>query len=114
MAVCHLPDLDLYYEIHGEGPPLVLLHGLGSSSADWGLQLPEFSARYRVITVDLRGHGQSQPAGGRNITVPQMADDVAALLDELNLRAAGVVGLSLGGCTGQLLAARHPEALRAL
>src|SRR5262245_51761272 len=80
MPFCHLPDLDLYYETLGDGPPLMLLHGLGSSSADWGLQLPEFSTHYSVITVDLRGHGQSQPAGRRGFTVTQMADDVAALL----------------------------------
>ena len=119
MAICQLPEVDLYYEIAGAGPRLVLLHGLGSSSADWGLQLPEFAARYTVITVDLRGHGQSQPRpGARALSVAQMADDVAALLAELVGPAHGpqahVVGLSLGGCTAQLLAGRHPEVVRSL
>ena len=114
MPFCHVNDLDLYYVTAGDGPPLVLLHGLGSSCADWGLQLPAFSARYRVIMVDLRGHGRSQVTGGRGFTVAQMAQDVAALLEQLGGTAAHVVGLSLGGCTAQLLAARHPEAVRGL
>jgi pimeloyl-ACP methyl ester carboxylesterase len=115
MPFLHLPDLDLYYETAGAGPRLVLLHGLGSSADDWALQLPEFAARYTVITVDLRGHGRSLPrAGARALTVAQMADDVAALLAELGGPPAYVVGLSLGGCTAQLLAARHPGTVRAL
>ena len=113
MPYAHLPDLEFYYEVAGEGPPLLLLHGLGSSCADWALQLPAFSARYRVITVDLRGHGRSQD-NARRYTVAQMAEDVAALLAELGGRPAHVVGLSLGGCAAQLLAARHPRAVRGL
>ncbi len=54
-----LADLDLYYEDVGEGPPLVLLHGLGSSGRDWEFQVPHFRDRFRVVTPDLRGHGRS-------------------------------------------------------
>jgi 3-oxoadipate enol-lactonase len=115
MPVAHLPDIELYYETAGDGPPLLLLHGLGSSSADWALQLPEFSAHFRVIGVDLRGHGRSHaPRGARSYTIAQMAEDVAALLAQLGEPPAHVVGLSLGGCTGQILAARHPDCVRSL
>jgi 3-oxoadipate enol-lactonase len=56
--------INLYYEIHGEGQPLLLIHGLGSSARDWEYQVAEFSESYEVITFDLRGHGQSdKPAG---------------------------------------------------
>jgi len=113
MPTARLNNLDLYYETAGAGQPLVLLHGLGSSSADWALQMPAFSARYRVITVDLRGHGRSQDGAWR-YTIAQMAEDVAALLDELKEPPAHVVGLSLGGCTAQILAARHPRQVRSL
>lgn len=113
MPFARVSDLDLYYEVAGDGPPLLLLHGLGSSSADWALQIPVFAARYRVIALDLRGHGRSQD-GARSYTIAQLADDVAALLGQLNQPPAHVVGLSLGGCAAQLLALRHPECVRSL
>jgi pimeloyl-ACP methyl ester carboxylesterase len=61
-----LRGVDLWVERHGHscGTPIVLLHGLGSSSADWTAQLPLLTARHRVLTVDLRGHGRSRPARG--------------------------------------------------
>jgi pimeloyl-ACP methyl ester carboxylesterase len=91
----------------------VLLHGLGSSSADWALQLPAFTPRYRVITLDLRGHGRSLDNTWA-YSVAQMAEDVAGLLEELAVPPAHVVGLSLGGCVAQLLAVRRPAAVRSL
>ncbi|MCC7361940.1 MAG: alpha/beta fold hydrolase [Anaerolineales bacterium] len=121
MPVLNLPDLSLYYETHGSpaAPALLLLHGLGSSADDWQLQAPVFSRRYDVITVDLRGHGRSVGAGAtagssRPFTIEQMADDAAALLDHLQVAAAYVVGLSLGGCVAQALAVRYPARVRAL
>lgn len=117
MPYLNLPHLALYYELH-PGPaalPLLLLHGLGSSADDWQLQVPAFSAHYPVIAVDLRGHGRSRPPGGFSpFTIAQMADDVAALLAHLEVPAAQVVGLSLGGCVAQALAVRHPARVRAL
>jgi 3-oxoadipate enol-lactonase len=113
MPFSRVNDLGLYYETSGSGAPLLLLHGLGSSSADWALQAPAFAARWQVVTVDLRGHGRSQD-GARRYTIAQMAEDVAALLAELELPPAHVVGLSLGGCAAQILAAGHPERVRSL
>src|SRR5260370_32608480 len=113
MPFTHPNPFDRYDETNGSGPTLVLLHGLGSSSADWALQIPAFAERYRVIAVDLRGHGRSQD-GARRYTVAQMAEDVTALLARLGEPPAHVVGLSLGGCTAQILAARHPDCVLSL
>ena len=113
MPDLRMGNLDLHYDDRGAGAPLVLLHGLGSSAADWDLQVPAFAARYRLLLVDLRGHGRS-PAGPALSTVEQMAEDVAALLARLGLPPAHVVGLSLGGCAALALAARHPQRVRSL
>ena len=88
--------INLYYEIHGEGQPLLFIHGLGSSARDWELQVDEFAKSYRVITFDLRGHGQSdKPAGPYSMSM--FAADVTGLLRGLGIDAPHVVGLSLGG-----------------
>lgn len=88
--------IEQYYEVHGEGQPLVFIHGLGSSTRDWQPQVAEFSKRYRVITYDLRGHGQSDRPEGP-YTVPLYASDLASLLDCLKIGPAHIVGISLGG-----------------
>ncbi len=117
MPFAAVDNLKLYYEAAGEGaagaPALVLLHGLGSSSADWGMQAEYFAQRRRVICVDLRGHGRSVQ-GRLPASVAQMAEDVAALLAHLGEPPADVLGLSLGGCVAQALALGHPECVRAL
>jgi pimeloyl-ACP methyl ester carboxylesterase len=120
----------LHHTLHGAGPLLVLLHGLGSSADDWELQVPAFSQHYTVLTLDLRGHGRSLAPGARPaFTIPQMADDVAALVasppfslpagegqgeGESTRPPAHVLGLSLGGCVAQALAIRHPRLVRSL
>jgi 3-oxoadipate enol-lactonase len=105
----------LHHEVSGRtnGPPIVLLHGLGSSSADWRYQTPVLAAAYRVVVPDLRGHGRS-PRGSGRLTVDVMAADVAALLDALDATSAHVVGLSLGGCVALALAFDHPARVRSL
>lgn len=95
------------------GAPIVLLHGLGSSSADWPEQIPVFAERFSVIAVDLPGHGRSpRPPGA--LSVDAMAARVASLLADLGEEPAHVVGLSLGGCVGLSLALRDPGAVRSL
>jgi pimeloyl-ACP methyl ester carboxylesterase len=93
--------------------PILLLHGLGSSSADWAYQRTALGARYRVIAPDLRAHGRSPRARGR-LTAEVMASDVAALLGGLEVAPAHVVGLSLGGCVALSLALDHPDRVRSL
>ena len=88
--------INLYYEIHGEGQPLLFIHGLGSSARNWEFQVDEFSKLYKVITFDLRGHGQSdKPAGPYSMSM--FAADVTGLLRGLGIDSPHVVGLSLGG-----------------
>ena len=105
--------IDIYYETAGQGEPLLLLHGLGSRSDDWQLQLPPFAAHYRVVAADMRGHGRtSKPPGPTS--VPMMADDVLGLLDALGIDAAHVVGLSMGGMIAFQMAVNRPERVRSL
>ncbi len=96
-----------------DGPPLVLLHGLGGSSANWALLAPALAERHRVVLVDLPGHGRSGPLPAAPGIGPY-ADRVALLLERLELGAAVVVGHSLGGLVALRLAARHPAAVRGL
>lgn len=103
----------LYYQTAGEGPPLFLLHGLGSASNDWQLQIPAFAKQYRVVALDLRGHGHSDKPRGP-YTMRDFANDTAALLDNLAIAQAHVVGLSLGGMVAQQLALDSPDCVSSL
>ena len=91
----------------------MLLHGLGDSADLWRNQVAALSARHRVITVDLRGHGQS-PSGGPDFGVSDMADDVRATLADLDVDQVALVGLSMGGGVAQDLTIRYPELVRSL
>lgn len=105
--------LRMYYEADGEGPAVVLIHGLGGSHGMWVYQVPALADRYRVIAVDLRGHGQSdKPPGPYEVST--FAADVRDLLDTLAVDRATMVGLSLGGGTVQTFALAYPERVRAL
>ncbi len=115
MTWAGLGDVRLWYETAGQGPPLVLLHGLGSSGEDWYLQTSDFSPYYRVITPDLRGHGRTGWDGpALSLAVENMAADVARLLDQLEASPAHVVGLSMGGLVALSLALDHPDHVRSL
>lgn len=98
----------IHYREAGAGPPVVLLHGLGSSGRDWEYQVPAFSERHRVIVPDLRGSGESdKPRGPYRIA--DYAADTWALLDKLGIARAHLVGLSMGGATAFEMAASRPE-----
>jgi pimeloyl-ACP methyl ester carboxylesterase len=107
-------DLEMYYEIHGEGEPLILLHG-GFMTIDlnWGAILPQLSQGRRVIAVELQGHGHTADLD-RPLSYEQMADDTAALLRALDIPSADVLGYSLGGTTAIEMAIRHPDLVRKL
>lgn len=115
MPAIALAGTTLHYDERGggDGAPIVLLHGLGSSSADWAFQLPVLALGHRVLAVDLRGHGRSSRPRGR-LTIEAMANDVAVLLAALGVPPAHVVGLSLGGCVALTLALDHPKYVRSL
>lgn len=106
-------NINLHYEVSGEGQPLLFIHGLGSSTHDWDLQVKEFSKSYQVITFDLRGHGQSdKPAGPYSL--PMFATDTAGLLKSLDVKSAHVVGLSLGGGIAFQLAIDFPSLVKTM
>jgi 3-oxoadipate enol-lactonase len=103
--------VSLHYTDEGRGDAVLLIHGLGSSSEDWELQLPALTPSYRVIAVDLRGHGRSsKPEGPYSIAM--FAGDVAALIEDLDIAPCHVVGLSLGAMTTLELAATRPDLVR--
>ena len=90
-----------------EAPVVVLSHSLGATRAMWDPQVPALAERYRVVTYDTRGHGES-PFPDGPYALDDLVDDVVALLDEVGVQRAHVVGLSLGGMTAMRLAAREP------
>ncbi|XLY89470.1 alpha/beta fold hydrolase [Ectopseudomonas mendocina] len=103
----------LHYEDYGHGAPLLLVHGLGSSTRDWEYQIPALAQHYRVIALDVRGHGRSdKPRGAYRIA--DFADDVAALIEYLQLPSVHLVGISMGGMIGFQLGVDRPELLRSL
>jgi pimeloyl-ACP methyl ester carboxylesterase len=103
----------LAYDLRGEGPPVLLIQGVGVHGDGWTPQTEALAARFRCITFDNRGMGRSQPADG-TITVEQMADDALAILDAEKVEAAHVVGHSLGGLIALRLALEARSRVRSL
>lgn len=101
----------LYYEMHGDGEPLVLVMGIGYDSSLWKLQqVPALSKRFRVVIFDNRDAGRSSRAA-HPYSIADMADDVAGLLDGLDIPHAHLLGLSMGGMIAQEFALRHADRL---
>ena len=113
MSTVTVDDVELYYEEHGSGDPLLLIMGLAADSMAWMFQLPSFAERYRTIVFDNRGVGRSAKPKGP-YTIAAMADDTAGLLKAIGVDRAHVVGVSMGGMIAQELALRHPERVRGL
>ena len=113
MPVLELDDIDLYYETRGDGEPLLLIHGLGSSTRDWEHQVEYFARHYRVILFDARGHGRSgKPPGPYSMVL--FATDAARLLQALDAHPAHVVGISMGGMFAFELALSNAEWVKSL
>jgi 3-oxoadipate enol-lactonase len=113
MPFAKINGIDLYFEVHGEGPALVLAHGGGGSHLSWWQQVPSLSKKYQVITFDHRSFGQSRdlPDGPGPRAFVQ---DLAALLDHLGIQKAAVAGQSMGGWTVCGFASAYPERTTAL
>ena len=113
MAIATVGDIEIYYEEHGHGDPLLLIMGLAADSTAWMFQIPDFARNYRTIAYDNRGVGRtSKPIGPYSIH--QMAADALGLLDALGIDRAHVLGVSMGGMIAQELVLRHPERVRGL
>ncbi|GGS31154.1 alpha/beta fold hydrolase [Actinokineospora fastidiosa] len=113
-AYAPVNGLRMYYEIHGAGDPVVLLHGaLSGIETSFGALLPLLAKNRQVIAVEFQGHGRTADVD-RPLTYPQLADDVAALLRHIGVDRADVLGYSMGGGIALELAMRHPDAVRKL
>ena len=112
MAIFERDGVQLWYEVRGEGAPVLLIHGLGSSGLDWEHQIPALQG-FQVINTDLRGHGRSS-RGAVPISMELFAQDLAALLDHLGVESAHVVGLSLGGGVAFQIGLDRPALTRSL
>lgn len=96
-CLCHHPCIELSYLEQGAGEALILIHGLGANADSWRPQVDALAKNYRVIAMDLRGHGQSGFRAEEPITVRALADDVAALIQNLGVERAHFCGISMGG-----------------
>jgi pimeloyl-ACP methyl ester carboxylesterase len=105
--------IHLYYEVHGNGPPLLLLHGFGGAAKHWHPFIPELSGRFQLILVDLRGHGHSTGTS-EPFTHRQAAQDVVGLLDLLGLEKVSAMGISSGGMVLLHIAISEPERIESL
>jgi pimeloyl-ACP methyl ester carboxylesterase len=104
--------LHMYYEIHGSGSPVILLHGgMLTIDLNFASLIPTLASRHQLIGVELQGHGRTADSG-RLITPAALAGDVVALLDHLDIAAAHVLGHSMGGATALELAISHPDRVR--
>src|SRR5687767_5220715 len=100
--------MQMYYEVSGEGQPLVVLHGAYMNIPSMGAIIPKLAERHKVYTLEFQGHGRTTDID-RPITYQNLADDVAAFMDAVGLKQADVFGYSMGAGAGLQLAIRHPQ-----
>jgi 3-oxoadipate enol-lactonase len=108
MPYAQVGDIKLYYEVQGDGPPIVLIPGLGADTRLFANVVPLLATTHQVVMLDPRGGGQSDKPKGQ-YSIEQMAEDVAGLFGTLGIASADVVGYSMGGKIALQLAAGHPE-----
>ena len=106
-------DIDVAWHEAGRGDALILIHGLADDHRAWRRAVPDLMLRHRVLMYDLRGHGETS-LGTADGNLRQLGDDLAALMDALDLERAHVAGFSLGGTIAMRLAIDHPERVRSL
>ena len=115
MATLNRNGVNLYYEVEGSGPAVLLTHGFAASSQMWQGQIEAFRDRYRVIAWDMRGHGQTDsPEDPADYSEPATIADITAILDACGVERAVIGGLSLGGYMSLAFNLAHPEQTRAL
>jgi len=111
--IAHLNDIKIHFEDHGEGKPLVLLHGLALNGSIWDEVVTLYSDQARFIVPDVRGHGKTK-TGAANGSLEQFADDLLALADYLKLETFTLAGHSMGGYVALVFAEKYPERLNGL
>lgn len=104
--------MKLNYQIHGEGKPLIILHGLFGTLENWGAQIKALAQHYQVIAADMRNHGRSPHSD--QMSYDLMAADIAELMASLNLDKAQIIGHSMGGKAAMQFALTHPEKIEKL
>ncbi len=104
----------LYYEVYGEGEPILMIHGNGGSFSCFENQVVEFSKHFKVVLVDCRGRGNSSYQKGVELTFELQVEDINLFLDKLNIKKTNILGWSDGGIIGLLLAIKHPETVNKL
>ena len=113
MPKAKVNGINLYYEVHGNGEPLVMIMGFAGSSGGWIFQRREFQKYFQVITFDNRGVGKSdKPQGPYSIRI--MAEDTVGLMDRLGIQKTHILGVSMGGYIAQEIAINHPERVKKL
>jgi pimeloyl-ACP methyl ester carboxylesterase len=112
MSTASVRGIEMAYDEVGSGPPVVLLHGFPFNRSMWREQAAALSDRYRVVTPDLRGHGETTATGEMLVTMNEMAQDVAALMDHLRIERAALGGLSMGGYVSFAFYRRFPLRVR--
>ena len=105
--------MEMYYEVSGEGDPLIVLHGAYMNIPSMGAIIPKLAETHKVYAIEFQGHGRTTDID-RPITYPNLADDVAAFMDAVKIEKADVFGYSMGAAAGLQLAIRHPEKVNKL
>ncbi len=113
-AYAEVNGLHMYYEIHGKGRPVLLLHGGIADNSLWSKTIAVLAKEHQVMAPEQMGHGHTADLPSREFSYAQMAEDTAVLLDQLHLASVDVVGWSDGGIIGYLLAINHPQRVRKL
>jgi len=115
MPIANINGVDLNYEVTGQGEAVVFLHGMTGSTQDWTNQIAALSSKYKVVALDMRGHGKSgAPAREEEYSIPIFADDVFNLLRMLDIKECCLGGHSIGGFIALQFALEHPDMLAAL
>lgn len=105
--------IDMYFEVYGEGEPLLLLHGWTQSSSFWKEYISTYAQKFEIYVLDLRGHGKTSPING-DFTIKKTADDILAFLDYLNLKKVKGIGLSYGGLALLQFTSLHSERVESM
>ncbi len=113
MPKANIGDIQIYYEDYGQGPPLIMILGLGQDIATWNFQISELSKHLRLIVFDNRDSGKSSRSS-QNYTIQIMAQDILGLMDHLGIDRTHLLGTSLGGMIAQQVALMAPERVNSL